>query len=348
MKKNFLINKKASAKDAMARFNEIAEPASVLVVAGDDSKVIGTLSDGDIRRGLLKDLSLSESVTFFMNEKFLFQFSHESIDEKMSFFKKKKIRFVPELDKEMRFVRMLDLREVTLTLPVDAVIMAGGRGERLRPLTDKTPKPLLKIGDKPIIQYNIDLLASYGVKNIIITLGYLGDQIKEYLGDGSAKNLVIDYVVEKEPLGTAGAAKLVREFKNEVVLLMNSDLLTNINLADFYNAFRNSLADLAVATVPYSVSVPYAVMEIDDKNGVNAFKEKPVYTYYSNAGIYLIKREMLSLIPEGQKFDATDLMETLMKNNFKIVSFPILTYWLDIGKFEDYNKAQEDIKKIIF
>ncbi len=168
------------------------------------------------------------------------------------------------------------------------------------------------------------------------------------MGDGSAKNLVIDYVVEKEPLGTAGAAKLVREFKNEVVLLMNSDLLTNINLADFYNAFRNSLADLAVATVPYSVLVPYAVMEIDDKNGVNAFKEKPVYTYYSNAGIYLIKREMLSLIPEGQKFDATDLMETLMKNNFKIVSFPILTYWLDIGKFEDYHKAQEDIKKIIF
>lgn len=224
--------------------------------------------------------------------------------------------------------------------------MAGGKGKRLMPLTEKIPKPLLKVGDKPIIEYNIDRLIRYGVKNIHISINHLGQQLIDYFGDGSQKNVFINYVREDKPLGTIGSILLIDEFMYEDILVMNSDLLTNIDYADFYTVFKNSNADMAVAAASYHVDVPYAVLEVDGKNLATSLKEKPRYTYYSNAGIYFIKKDVLSMIPEDEFYNITDLMEDLLSKKMKLITYPITGYWLDIGRHEDYRKAQEDIKHL--
>ena len=177
-------------------------------------------------------------------------------------------------------------------------------------------------------------------------MNYLGKQIEEYFKDGGNKNLNINYLWEDKPLGTVGSVLLVDEFKHDEILIMNSDLLTNIDFADFYKSFKESGAEMAVAATPYNVNVPYAVLETDDKQQVLSLKEKPKYTYYSSAGIYLLKVGVLSMIPKGDFFDITELMDKIIEMNLKLFTYPLNTYWLDIGRHEDFKKAQEDIKHI--
>ena len=220
--------------------------------------------------------------------------------------------------------------------------MAGGEGRRLRPLTEKTPKPLLKVGNKPILEHNIDRLIHFGIDDYWICVRYLGEQIEEYFGDGSLRNISIKYIWEEEPLGTIGAVTRITDFKHDHILVTNSDLLTNLDYEDFYLDFVKKEADLSVVTIPYSINVPYAVLETSNGH-VLSFKEKPTYTYYSNGGIYLMKKSMLQYVPKGF-FNATDLMEYLLKNSHRVVSYPLHGYWLDIGRTEDYARAQEDIK----
>jgi NDP-sugar pyrophosphorylase family protein len=250
------------------------------------------------------------------------------------------------VDSDFNIIKILDLEKIKGYISVDVLIMAGGEGSRLRPLTLEVPKPLLKVGDKPIIEHNIDRLIGYGVSNFHISLKYMSEKIKKYFGDGSSKEVYIDYVLEEQPMGTIGALKLIEDTKSDDVLVMNSDLLTNIDFEDFYTFFKNSDASMAVATTGYNVSIPYAVLEINSDNVVKSFKEKPTYTYYSNAGIYLIKREVIELIPKSKFFDATDLMQLIIEKELKLVNYPILGYWLDIGNHTDFAKAQEDIKHI--
>jgi NDP-sugar pyrophosphorylase family protein len=223
--------------------------------------------------------------------------------------------------------------------------MAGGEGQRLRPLTETTPKPLLKVGSKPIIEHGIDRLITFGINNFHISIKYLGEQMVDYFGDGSSKSVNISYVREEQKLGTAGALALVDDFRNDTILMMNSDLLTNIDFEDIYRNFKKSGSDLMVACIPYKVDVPYAILEMENDR-VISLKEKPSYTYYSNAGIYIMKREVVDVIPKNEHFNATDLMDTLIAKGNKVGYYPILGYWLDIGKMDDFFKAQEDIKHI--
>lgn len=230
---------------------------------------------------------------------------------------------------------------------IDVVIMAGGKGERLMPLTKNTPKPLLKIGDKPIIEYNTDRLASFGIKHINITVNYLSDQIITYFEDNNKHQIDFNYIKESKSLGTIGALKLIENFKYDYILVMNADLLTNVNFEALFNDFISKNGDALIATIPYKVDIPHGVVET--KAGfVTDLKEKPSYTYYSNAGIYVFKKECFDFIPQNTFFDATDLIEVLLTKNKKIVNYPILDYWLDIGKPENFQKAQEDIKHIKF
>jgi len=225
--------------------------------------------------------------------------------------------------------------------------MAGGLGQRLKPLTDQTPKPLLKVGDKAIMEHNLDRLTMFGINDFWVSVNYLGDQIVQYFGNGKEKNISIEYVWEKEPLGTIGAVANIEDFQHDYILITNSDLLTNIDYEQFFLEFIKQDADLIVLTIPYQVSIPYAVLET--KEGiVKSFKEKPIYTYYSNGGIYLMKKEMLDYIPKNKFYNATDLMEIIIKKKHKIISFPFSGYWLDVGKHEDFEKAQIDIKNIKF
>jgi NDP-sugar pyrophosphorylase family protein len=209
------------------------------------------------------------------------------------------------------------------------------------------PKPLLKVGNKPIIEHNIDRLIQFGVKHIHISINYKGDMIREYFGNGSGKGIDIQYICEEKPLGTIGSMALVDRFEKDELLLLNSDLLTNIDFSDFYKLFSSTGAEMGVATVPHHVDLPYAIMELDE-NRVISLQEKPRYTYFANAGIYLIKADLLQYILKDHFFNATDLMEKVIQGNKKLISYPILGYWLDIGRMNDYVKAQEDIQHLRF
>jgi dTDP-glucose pyrophosphorylase len=336
-----------SVREALGRLNDIA-PDSILFVVDDNNKLIGSLTDGDLRRGFIMNLGFDDSLLKFIQPNPISIRLNNYTLEQLEDYRERDFKIIPILDHEGKVVDILNFRNQRTIIPMDAVLMAGGKGKRLMPLTKNTPKPLLKIGEKPIIEYNIDRLIQYGVKNINISINYLGEQLVDYFKDGADKGANIKYATENTPLGTIGSILLVEDFKFDSILVMNSDLLTNIDFADFYKAFVKSDADMAVASTSYHVDVPYAVLEVNTENTVQSLKEKPRYSYYSNAGIYMLKRSVLKMIPENTFYDITDLMEALLADSRKIVTFPITGYWLDIGKHEDFKKAQEDIRHLNF
>jgi NDP-sugar pyrophosphorylase family protein len=261
--------------------------------------------------------------------------------------REKRIKMVPLLDGEQRIVRLADLAHLRSLLPLNVLIMAGGRGERLRPLTDNLPKPMLKVGDKPVLEHNIDHLINYGLSHLHISVNYLGNKIMDYFGDGSEKGISIEYVKETKRQGTLGALSMIDNLAYEHILVMNADVLTNIDLEDFFFEYEKQQADMAVASVPYKVNMPFAVLQTD-QNRVLSFHEKPQYTYYTNAGIYLINKKLKSRIPQESVYDATDLMDNLLANDEKIIQYPIHGFWMDLGRKEDFDKAQEEIKHMRF
>lgn len=333
-----------TVRDALKQLDILASDAILFLVDSNDI-LLGSLTDGDLRRGFIKGLGFENNLSEFIqpNPKYIQQGKYD-LSEVIEL-RKKHFSVFPVVNAQMQIINVVNFKHQKSYLPVDALIMAGGRGERLKPLTDTTPKPLLKIGDKPIIEHNIDRLASFGIDDIWLSVRYLGNQLEDYFGDGSNKGIRVKYVWENEPLGTAGALGLIDDFVHDYILMMNSDLLTNIDFEDLFLFFEENQADFVVACIPYQVNVPYAVMETVD-NIVKGFKEKPTFTHYSNAGIYLMKKEVIDFIPKNQSFNATDLMELLINNKRKVVAYPMVGYWLDIGKHEDFKKAQEDIKHI--
>lgn len=333
-------------RQALAVLNEIGVSNNVLFIVNEDFELLATLTDGDIRRGLLKDLDINSLAILAGNTQFRFLKKGSNESKLIGEYKKLGIRFLPLINDDRKLITVLDLQDFTGFLPLSVVIMAGGRGQRLMPLTKDVPKPMLKIGDKPIIEHNIDRLIRFGIEEIYISVNYLSHVIIDYFKDGANKNISIQYLIEEKPLGTIGSITLADSFKSDYILLMNSDLLTNIDYEDFFNEFMKSEADMAVAAVPYYVDIPYAVLETDNEDRVLSLKEKPRYIYYSNAGIYLFKKDLLNLIPENEFYNATDLMEAVINVGKKLINYPILTYWLDIGKMPDYLKAQEDIKHL--
>lgn len=341
----YLIPCTESIKFALNRLNSVDE--LTLFVVDEFGKLVGSLTDGDIRRALVKNYSLEDSIDKIMFRDFSYLVHGQFTIDQVLEIKKKKLPLIPLVDDKRVVKRLINLHTTKSLLPLEAVIMAGGEGRRLRPYTESIPKPLLKVDDKPIIEYNIDRLADFGIQKIHISIKYLGHLIEEYFKDGGSKNISISYITENNPLGTIGAVTLIEKFEMEHIIIMNSDLLTNIDFEDFFKEFIYTDADMIVATVPYKVDIPYAVLETNEKR-VMGFKEKPTYTYYSNAGIYLIKKEAIKYIPRNTFFNATDLMEKLIKEGKKVLSYPLLGYWLDIGKHDDFEKAQEDVKHIVF
>jgi dTDP-glucose pyrophosphorylase len=331
---------------ALVQLNDLAEDA-ILFIIDFDKKLTGSLTDGDIRRGFINGLDLETPLEYFIqkNPKYIEQGNYQLQD--IIAFRDQFIMILPVVNHRMEIINIVNFRHEKSYLPVDALIMAGGRGERLKPLTNDTPKPLLKVGNKPILEHNIDRLNMYGIDDVWISLRYLGSQIESYFGSGTKKSMRINYVNENKALGTAGALSLVKNFVHDYVLMMNSDLLTNIDFEEFFLFFEEHEADFAVACIPYEVSVPYAVMETEN-NIVTGFVEKPTYTHYSNAGIYLMKREVARMVPSNEHFNATDLMEKLIKKGKKVVSFRFSGYWLDIGRREDFEKANKEINTIKF
>ena len=207
---------------------------------------------------------------------------------------------------------------------------------------------MLKVGEKPIIEINIDRLIRFGFKKFYISVRYLSERIIEHLGDGSSKNISITYLHETEPLGTIGACSRIKDLAEEHLLVMNSDILTNVDFEDLYYSYKNSKSLMCAASIPFNVKVPYGIMQTNGKNEVTGLVEKPTYTYYANAGIYLLNKTLLSTIPQDTFYNATDIMQELIDKSGGLVHYPILGYWLDIGKYEDFARAQQDYKHISF
>lgn len=345
---SILIHKDKSILDALRKLNRIRYVSDVsrliLFVTEDDSSILGSVTDGDIRRSLADMADLQKPIGEICNKDFVFVYDQEGFLD-LKPYREKDIAILPLLDEQKRMQGIVDLEKTRSLLPLECMIMAGGRGKRLSPLTDKTPKPMLPLGNKPIIEHNIDRLISYGIQKIYISVKYLGEQIEEYFGDGSAKGISIEYIRETEPLGTAGALSLVEKFETDNILVMNSDLFTNVDFEDLYLEMVKEKADMAVASTEYKVDVPYAVFELNDREVVE-FKEKPSYIYYSNAGIYILKKELLRMVPKNEFYDITELMERVIKDGGKLIHSPIKGFWIDIGKPIDYNQAQEFVKHL--
>lgn len=340
-----ILHRDKTVRDALVRLDLIA-PASIVFVVNEDNMLLGSLTDGDLRRGFIRGLGFEHHLLDFVQSNPIYIYENEFDLNKLDHFRENNLKIIPIVDHDLRIIDILDFSLRSTLIPADAVLMAGGEGKRLRPLTNNTPKPLLLVGDKPIIEYNIDRLKEVGIRNINLSINYLGDQLVDYFGDGSIKDINIKYVRETKPLGTIGSILLVDYFQHEDIIVMNSDLLTNIDFNDFFKTYKERQADMIVAATSYHVDVPYAVLEVNETNSVKSLKEKPRYTYYSNAGIYILKKSLLNMIPADQFFDITDLMDRVIEMNLNLVTYPINGYWLDIGKHEDFKKAQEDIKHI--
>jgi dTDP-glucose pyrophosphorylase len=338
---NHIITIKTKIKEALIKLNDL-NLDNILFVIDSDSKLVGSLTDGDIRRGLIKGIDIESNVDRVINKEPKYIIKGQNNLNKIIQLREGNYKIIPVLDNEYKIINIINFRNIRSYLPVDAVIMSGGRGQRLQPLTDKVPKPLLKVGEKSIIEHNLDRLALYGIDDFWVSLRYLGEQIEQKLGNGDDRNVRIEYVWENEPLGTIGAVSKIKNFHHDYILVTNSDLLTNVDYEKFFLEFLTSNADLAVLTIPYQVNVPYAVLETKNRV-VKSFKEKPTYTYYSNGGIYLFKKQVLKLIPDNTFFNSTDLMESLIQKKYNVISYPFSGYWLDIGKHEDFQRAQTDI-----
>lgn len=342
--KDHIISIETKIKEALIQLNDL-NLDNILFVVDSNSKLVGSLTDGDIRRALIKGVEIESSVEEVIQKEPKYIIKGQNNLNKIIELREGNFKIIPVVDSDFKIINVINFRNLKSYLPIDAVIMSGGRGQRLQPLTDSIPKPLLKVGGKAIIEHNLDRLAIFGIDDFWISLRYLGDQIESHLGNGDEKNVNIEYIWESEPLGTIGAVSRINNFQHDYVLVTNSDLLTNIDYEKFFLEFLNNDADLAVLTIPYQINIPYAVLET--KNGiVKSLKEKPTYTYYSNGGIYLIKKSVLKLIPKNTFYNSTDLMESLISKNYKVISYPFSGYWLDIGKHEDFERAQTDIKYI--
>lgn len=339
-----LIPQSSTIRQALEKLNDLAADA-ILFAIDDEGGLIGSLTDGDVRRGLISGKALEDPVSDFVQPKPKFITKDNYDIQNVIELREGGFRILPVVDVQNRIVNVINFRYVNSYLPMDAIIMAGGKGTRLLPMTKDTPKPLLKIGGKAIIEHGIDRLRKFGVDDIWISINYLGDQIEKAFKTGESKGIQIQYIEEDKPLGTIGSVSYAEGLMHDYVLITNSDILTELDYEEFFLDFLEKGADMSIVTIPYRVDVPYAVLETSNHHIVS-FKEKPTYTYYSNGGIYLIKRELLNRIPKGTFYNSTDLMQDLVQNGFNVVSFPLRQYWLDIGKPDDFEKAQEDIKHL--
>ena len=340
---NKIIFTRETVLEALKRLDIITDKSQTLFVIDSDNKMLGTLTDGDIRRFLVAGGNLSDEVNNAMHTNFSFikegDPNHVSLLRDL---KNRDITLVPSLDDAGRIVNIYDLTNYKSHLPFDAVLMAGGKGERLRPLTETTPKPLVKVGDKCIIDYNIDNLIAYGVKYLNITVNYLAEQLEEHFAE-PRNGVHVRTFREPKFLGTIGSIKFVDTFYNDYILVMNSDLFTDIDFEDFFLHFREHDAEMSVAAVPYNVSIPLGILDLDGRN-IKGLLEKPKYNYYANAGIYLFKKSALSEIPEDTFFNATDLIEKLIDQGKSVIRYPLKGTWIDIGQHADLAKARDLVK----
>lgn len=319
----------------------------VAVVVDSENRLLGMVSDGDVRRGILKGLSLDEPVAKIMNAKpptAGFQDNRESILELM---KRTQFRRIPIIDDERRVVSVDTLDSYIGVSSFDSVVllMAGGMGTRLRPLTDECPKPLLKVGGKPLLETIVESFIEHGFRHFYFAVNYKADMIETYFGKGDRWGVQIEYIREKDPLGTAGALSMLPQKPSKPIIVMNGDLLTKVNFTHLLSFHRESRSDATMCVRDYSYQVPYGVVEIN-KHRLLGIREKPAQNFFVSAGIYVLNPEIIDLITAGSFCDMPQLFEQLIEQNYQTTVFPIREYWIDIGRMADFNRANGEFAQV--
>ncbi|MDE7142987.1 MAG: NTP transferase domain-containing protein, partial [Muribaculaceae bacterium] len=318
---------------------DLSGEVMTLVVTDSDGHLLGTVTDGDIRRALIRGTRPEGTVSEVMNKAYTALTRPDNV-QAIRQARARGIRLLPVVDSDGRVERLLDLTQQDTVLPLSAILMAGGKGERLRPMTLETPKPLLRIDGRPIIDYNIRNLARAGITDVSVTVRYLAEQIEEHFARPVC-GISVRCVHEEQPLGTIGSAALVsRDPRFADTLVMNSDLLTNVSLEEMYLRHAEEKADVTIAAIPYTLSVPYAILATDGPR-VTALSEKPTYSHLANAGIYIFSNRLLDTLPTDTRTDATDLIEKAIAEGLKVVHFPLNGTWIDIGSPADFRHAEE-------
>jgi len=311
------------------------------MVVSTDGKLLGTVSDGDIRRALLKNLNMKSLVKKVMNPNPITALNSDSSDLIMSKMKNKDLLHMPIVDEKGILVGLKTLQNLIYNKKYEnpVFLMAGGYGTRLHPLTKETPKPLLEVGGKPILETILMRFIKSGFHNFYISTFYKADKVQEFFGDGSAWGVNINYVNEEKPLGTAGSIGLLpSDLPDLPVLMMNGDVLTKVNfehLLDFHKE-QSGIATMCVRE--YDVQIPFGVVSIQ-KNKVKSFLEKPIKKFFVNAGIYVFEKQMIRSVMVNQYIDMPDLLEIQIKKGKTVSVFPIHEYWKDVGQMDDYVSA---------
>ncbi len=323
----------------------------IVLVVDEERRLLGTVTDGDVRRALLERLSLEEPVAVILARKAATRYAKPitaslRADAAMCLrlLKEHNILHLPLLDDHDRVMGLVTRDEFLPAQPppMRAVVMAGGVGRRLHPLTEETPKPMLRVGERPLLEIIIRQLREAGIKQVQVTTHHKPNKIAEHFGDGRDFGVELTCVEEHRPLGTAGGLALLTP-PTETTLVINGDILTQVDFRAMLTYHLEHKADLTVGVRQYDVSVPYGVVECDGP-AVRQLREKPVMNFFVNAGIYLFEPVVHRMIPRGQRYDMTDLIQGLLEEGRLVVSFPIREYWLDIGQQSDYEQAQEEVK----
>ncbi len=337
----FLIKDGARLEEALKALDRSGR--GIVMLVDGNGRLEGVLTDHDIRKALLHGATLQSSVDGHVNRRPIVARAGTPRDEVTRLLRAARKEQLPLVDEEGRPVALETLSMLLLNETGahehPAVIMAGGFGTRLRPLTDNTPKPLLPIGEKPLLRIIIEELKRYGFRRVYVTLNYCADQIAEYFGDGTTLGVEIEYLREDEPMGTAGALRLLpREARQAPLVVMNGDLLTRVNFESLLSYHIQSGQHITMCVKQHGTEIPYGVVELEGSRVV-AVKEKPMQVCFINAGIYALDAAVLELIPPDGRYDMTDLVSAAVERWQGIGSFPIHEYWLDIGRQDDYERA---------
>ena len=342
--KNSLIPADATVRDAVKTINDGGY--EIALVTDADEKLLGTITDGDIRRALLGGLDMGTPVERIMYPDPLTapeNADDAEIEEKLN---SNLLRQIPLVDDSGQVVGLAHIRD--LTKPIESrdnwvVLMAGGLGERLMPLTEQTPKPLLTIGDKPLLQTILESFVEQNFRRFYISVNYKADAIKDHFGDGETWGVEIRYLEEDRKLGTAGALRLIPEHPEAPMIVMNGDLITRINFQDLLDYHDQQRAQATMCVREYDFQVPFGVVGING-NRIASIDEKPVHRFFVNAGIYVLDPGLIERIPADANHDMTDLFETVIADGEDTTVFPVHEYWLDVGRIDDLDRAKRDFE----
>ncbi len=343
-KKTF-VSPETSILETLRVIDEFA--LEIALVVDKNSRLLGTVTDGDIRRAILRNISLSEPIRTIMNSNPVTSAPDVSEDEILFLMSHKSIKHIPILDSEGRILDLVLMRDLAVRRRRDnwAIVMAGGLGKRLGDLTRQTPKPLLPVGKRPLLGTIVNQLRKHGISKIFVSVNYQADKVKHYLQDGKDFDVEVRYLEEKEFLGTAGPISLLPERPSKPFLIINGDILTSVNFANLLDYHETSGKAMTACIREFCVDIPYGIVKMRGTE-LLSIKEKPIYKFFINTGIYVLSPSVLDLLSPGEKADMPQIMQRLTEKGSGVGCFPLSEFWLDIGKIEDYQRAQTEFSQL--